>query len=112
MLLFRQLVSPDLDLNDMIALVREIEWAVANGASGVVVTQVTDTLAETAFSQLPVHGEAPGGADRSDPQTDVSRSGERRRAPGWPHDDIHLLPISAQTVKLTMPSRRSVVTCP
>jgi L-asparaginase len=37
--LFRQVASPDLDLNDMIALVREIEQAVANGAGGAVVTQ-------------------------------------------------------------------------
>ncbi|MFL5287178.1 MAG: asparaginase [Rhodopila sp.] len=47
---FRQVASPDLDLGDMIALAQVIEQAVADGATGAVVTQGTDTLEETAFA--------------------------------------------------------------
>jgi L-asparaginase len=57
---FRQVASSDLVLNDVIALALEIERAVANGASGAVITQGTDTLEETAFAlDLLWGGEAP-----------------------------------------------------
>ena len=57
---FRQVASSDLALADMIALAIEIERAVAEGASGVVVTQGTDTLEETSFAlDLLWGGEAP-----------------------------------------------------
>lgn len=57
---FRQLPSSDLSLADMIALALKIDQAVAYGADGVVVTQGTDTLQETAFAlDLLWGGEAP-----------------------------------------------------
>jgi L-asparaginase len=57
---FRQLPSPELTLADVIALAAEIERRIADGAAGVVVTQGTDTLEETAFAlDLLVGGDAP-----------------------------------------------------
>lgn len=57
---FRQVASSELTLADTIALAREIERAVADGANGVVVTQGTDTLEETSFAlDLLWGGEAP-----------------------------------------------------
>jgi L-asparaginase len=57
---FRQVASSELALADMIALALEIERAVANGASGVVITQGTDTLEETSFAlDLLWSGDAP-----------------------------------------------------
>lgn len=47
---FRQLPSAHLHLDDVIALAEAIEQAVAQGAHGVVVTQGTDTIEETAFA--------------------------------------------------------------
>lgn len=47
---FRQLPSPHLRFDDVEALAREIEAAQARGARGVVVTQGTDTIEETAFA--------------------------------------------------------------
>ena len=57
---FRQLPSPELTLADVIALAGEIERRLAGGDAGVVVTQGTDTLEETAFAlDLLVGGDAP-----------------------------------------------------
>jgi len=47
---FRQVASSDLALADVIRLALEIKQAVAGGTKGVVVTQGTDTLEETAFA--------------------------------------------------------------
>ncbi len=57
---FRQVPSPELTLADVIALAAEIEQQLAGGAAGIVVTQGTDTLEETAFAlDLLVGGDAP-----------------------------------------------------
>lgn len=57
---FRQVPSAHLHLDDVIALARAIEESVAQGAHGVVVTQGTDTIEETAFVlDLLVKGDAP-----------------------------------------------------
>jgi L-asparaginase len=57
---FRQLPSPELTLADVIALAAEIERRLDGGAAGVVVTQGTDTLEETAFAlDLLIGGDAP-----------------------------------------------------
>jgi len=46
---FRQLPGPDLAFADLEALAAAIENAASNGADGIVVTQGTDTIEETAF---------------------------------------------------------------
>src|SRR5436309_9516363 len=57
---FRQVPSPELTLVDLVALAREIEERLRRGATGVVVTQGTNTIEETAFVlDLLVHSEAP-----------------------------------------------------
>jgi L-asparaginase len=57
---FRQVPSPELTLVDLVALAREIEERLGRGARGVVVTQGTNTIEETAFVlDLLVHSEAP-----------------------------------------------------
>lgn len=57
---FRQLASSDLQLSDMIALSREIERTISGGATGVVITQGTNTLEETSFAlSLLWNGTAP-----------------------------------------------------
>lgn len=57
---FRQLPSPELTVADLIALAEEIDKRIASGDAGVVVTQGTDTLEETAFAlDLLVGGDAP-----------------------------------------------------
>jgi L-asparaginase len=47
---FRSVPSCDLELSDVIELARRIEDRFADGASGAVVTQGTDTMEETAFA--------------------------------------------------------------
>lgn len=47
---FRNVPSTQLTVDDMVALAAEIEEAVDGGAQGVVVTQGTDTIEETAFA--------------------------------------------------------------
>lgn len=47
---FRQIPSADLHFNDLIELSIAIEAAFANGSDGVVITQGTDTLEESAFA--------------------------------------------------------------
>ncbi len=47
---FRQVASPELTLLDMIELAETIKRAVADGVTGAVVTQGTDTLEETSFA--------------------------------------------------------------
>jgi len=47
---FRQVPSADLVLGDLVELASEIERRLSEGAAGVVVTQGTDTLEETAFA--------------------------------------------------------------
>ena len=47
---FRQFASGDLTLSDLIALAHEISSCLDGGATGVVVTQGTDTLEEAAFA--------------------------------------------------------------
>ena len=57
---FRQLPSPELTVADLIGLAEEITRRIAEGDAGVVVTQGTDTLEETAFAlDLLVAGDAP-----------------------------------------------------
>lgn len=57
---FRQVPSPELTLPDLVALAREIERRVSGGDAGVVVTQGTNTIEETAFVlDLLVHSDAP-----------------------------------------------------
>jgi L-asparaginase len=57
---FRQVPSPELTIADMAALAGEIERRLASGDVGVVVTQGTNTIEETAFAlDLLVDGEAP-----------------------------------------------------
>ena len=46
---FRQLASPDITLDDLEALAREINQRLGDGVRGIVVTQGTDTLEESAF---------------------------------------------------------------
>lgn len=46
---FRQVPSPELTLDDLIALAEEIERRLSRGDAGVVVTQGTNTIEETAF---------------------------------------------------------------
>jgi L-asparaginase len=47
---FRQIPSADLDLHDMVALAAEIAGCFRAGVNGVVITQGTDTIEETAFA--------------------------------------------------------------
>ncbi len=47
---FRQVPSPELTLVDLVALAREIERRIDAGDTGVVVTQGTNTIEETAFT--------------------------------------------------------------
>lgn len=57
---FRQLPSPELTVSDLAALAQEITDRVAAGDAGVVVTQGTNTIEETAFAlDMLVHGDAP-----------------------------------------------------
>ena len=57
---FRQVPSPELTLSDLTALAEEIERRIAAGDAGVVVTQGTNTIEETAFVlDLLVGGDAP-----------------------------------------------------
>ena len=57
---FRQVPSPELTLSDLTALAGEIERRIAGGDAGVVVTQGTNTIEETAFVlDLLVGGDAP-----------------------------------------------------
>ncbi len=57
---FRQVPSPELTLVDLVALSREVERRLAGGDSGVVVTQGTNTIEETAFAlDLLVDSDAP-----------------------------------------------------
>lgn len=57
---FRQVPSPELTLVDLVALAREIERRIDAGDTGVVVTQGTNTIEETAFTlDLLVQTDAP-----------------------------------------------------
>jgi L-asparaginase len=57
---FRQVPSPELTLSDLVALAREIERRIGGGNAGVVVTQGTNTIEETAFVlDLLVESDAP-----------------------------------------------------
>jgi L-asparaginase len=57
---FRQVPSPELTLVDLVALAREIERRIGAGDAGVVVTQGTNTIEETAFVlDLLVDSDAP-----------------------------------------------------
>lgn len=47
---FRQVPSPELTLADLVALAKEIDERLRRGAVGVVVTQGTNTIEETAFA--------------------------------------------------------------
>ena len=78
---FRQLPSPELTVADVIALAEEVTRRIASGDAGVVVTQGTDTLEETAFAlDLLVGGDAPGRRHRRDAQPVAAG----RRRPGQP----------------------------
>jgi L-asparaginase len=46
---FRQLPSPDLGFTDLAALATRIEQEIAGGATGIVVTQGTDTIEESSY---------------------------------------------------------------
>jgi L-asparaginase len=57
---FRQVPSPELTLLDLVALAREIERRIHGGDAGVVITQGTNTIEETAFTlDLLVDSDAP-----------------------------------------------------
>ncbi len=57
---FRQVASPELTVDDLLELAREIGQRTGGGANGVVVTQGTDTIEETAFAlDLLVGDDAP-----------------------------------------------------
>jgi L-asparaginase len=57
---FRQVPSPELTVEDLSALAREIEERLSRGVTGVVVTQGTNTIEETAFVlDLLVDSDAP-----------------------------------------------------
>jgi L-asparaginase len=57
---FRQLPSPELTLADLSALAQEVKRRLASGDAGVVVTQGTNTIEETAFAlDMLVEGDAP-----------------------------------------------------
>jgi L-asparaginase len=57
---FRQVPSPELTLVDLVALAREIERRIQSGDTGVVITQGTNTIEETAFVlDLLVDSDAP-----------------------------------------------------
>jgi L-asparaginase len=57
---FRQVPSPELTLADLVALAQEIERRLSAGDAGVVVTQGTNTIEETAFVlDLLVRADAP-----------------------------------------------------
>lgn len=57
---FRQVPSPEITLPDLVALAGEIEDRLSHGDGGVVITQGTDTIEETAFAlDLLVHSDAP-----------------------------------------------------
>jgi L-asparaginase len=80
---FRQVPSPELTLADLVALAKEIDERLRRGATGVVVTQGTNTIEETAFaldllvdSENPVvvTGAIPRWRGRTGPRTCWGRS--------------------------------------
>lgn len=57
---FRQVPGSELNFDDLVELSEEIEGRIGEGATGVVITQGTDTIEETAFVlDLLVEGDAP-----------------------------------------------------